>query len=367
MMASKTCKITRFSLFLGLVCALLSGCLITGNAPTQSAPPVNRGAATGAYWPTQDWRSSTPEEQDMDSGRLKQALDSIQQTRLNLYSLLVIRNGTIVSENYFHGDTRDTRREIYSCTKSFTATLIGIAIDQGLIAGIDRPVLEFFPGRTFENMDGRKQAMTLKNLLTMTSGLDWNEGDAAYSQLYRSGDWVKFMLDLPMRAQPGAQFNYCSGCTHVLSAILQQKTGLNASQFARQNLFAPLGITAYRWDSDSQGIPIGGWGLQLTPREMAKLGYLYLHQGKWEDQQIVSAGWVDFATQKHTATDGNLGYGFQWWTYPKYGAYTALGRYGQTIFVVPNLNLVIVTTAQFEGGHDPIYQLIDNYIIPAVK
>jgi CubicO group peptidase (beta-lactamase class C family) len=162
-------------------------------------------------------------------------------------------------------------------------------------------------------------------------------------------------------------FNYCSGCTHVLSAVLQQKTGNKAVQFARQNLFAPLGIRDYRWDTDSQGIPIGGWGLQLTPREMAKLGYLYLHHGKWEDKQIVSAGWVDAAITKHTATDGNLGYGFQWWTYPKYGAYTALGRYGQTIFVVPNLNLVIVTTAQFEGGHDPIYKLIDDYIIPAVK
>jgi CubicO group peptidase (beta-lactamase class C family) len=303
----------------------------------------------------------------MDSSRLNQALDSIQQTRLNLYSLLVIRNGYIVSENYFNGDQRDTCHDFYSCTKSFTATLIGIAIDQGLIAGIDRPVLEFFPGQTFENMDGRKQAMTLENLLTMTSGLDWNEGDAAYNQLYRSGDWVKVMLDLPMRAQPGAQFNYCSGCTHVLSAILQQKTGMRASQFARQNLFTPLGITKYRWDNDTQGIPIGGWGLQLTPREMARLGYLYLYHGKWEDKQIVSAGWVDFATQKQTATDGNLGYGLQWWTYPKYGAYTALGRYGQTLFVVPNLNLVIVTTAQFEGGHDPIYQLIENYIIPAVK
>jgi CubicO group peptidase (beta-lactamase class C family) len=364
MMASWTCNKFRLLLLLGLIVVLLGGCLPTG---TVSKPAPTLGAASGAYWPTQDWRSSTPEEQGMDSSRLNQALDSIHQTGLNLYSLLVIRNGYIVSENYFHGDTRDSRHEIYSCTKSFTSTLIGIAIDQGLIAGIDQPALEFFPGRTFENMDERKQALTIKNLLTMNSGLDWNEGDVAYSQLYRSRDWVKYMLDLPVRDRPGTQFNYCSGCSHVLSAVLQQKSGISAGRFARQNLFDPLGITGYVWDRDSQGIPIGGWGLQLTPREMAKLGYLYLHQGKWEEKQIVSAGWVDLATQKHTATDGNLGYGFQWWTYPRYGAYTALGRYGQTIFVVPNLNLVIVTTAQFEGGHDPIYKLIDDYIIPAVK
>jgi CubicO group peptidase (beta-lactamase class C family) len=363
-MASKTNKVFRIFLFLGLFAALMSACLPT-RAVSQILP--TQGSAAGAYWPTQDWRTSTPEEQGMDSSRLNQALDSIEQTGLNLYSLLVIRNGYIVSENYFHGDTRDSRREIYSVTKSFTSTLLGVAIDKGLIAGVDRPVLEFLPGRTFVNMDERKQAMTLENLLTMTSGLEWIENDASYGQLYRSGDWVKFMMGLPMRAQPGTRFNYCSGCTHVLSAVLHQKTGKNVVQFARQNLFDPLGIRGYRWDTDSQGIPIGGWGLQLTPREMAKLGYLYLHNGKWEDKQIISAGWVDIATNKHTTTDGDLGYGFQWWTYPKYDAYTALGRYGQTIFVVPDLNLVIVTTAQFEGGHDPIYRLIDDYIVPAVK
>jgi len=117
-------------------------------------------------------------------------------------------------------------------------------------------------------------------------------------------------------------------------------------------LFEPLGITGAAWDTDAAGTPIGGWGLKLTPREMAKLGYLYLSGGRWDGRQIVSTDWVKTATRKHTSTDSELGYGYQWWIYPSWGAYAALGRYGQTIFVVPNLDLIVVTTAQVEG-HDP--------------
>jgi CubicO group peptidase (beta-lactamase class C family) len=184
--------------------------------------------------------------------------------------------------------------------------------------------------------------------------------------LYTSNDWAGYMLDLPMATQPGTRFNYCSGCTHLLSTILQKKTG-DAGTFARKNLFEPLGISGYRWDTDNRSIPIGGWGLKLTPREMARLGYLFLHNGQWDGRQVVSSAWVQSATQKHSGTDGNLGYGYQWWIYDKYGAYAALGRYGQTIFVVPNLNMVIVTTALSEDNHDRIFGLIDNYIVPAAK
>ena len=127
-------------------------------------------------------------------------------------------------------------------------------------------------------------------------------------------------------------------------------------------------ITGVAWEMDAANIPIGGWGLQVTPRDMAKLGYLYLHNGTWDGQQIVSAEWVRAATSKHTETDSRigLGYGYQWWTYPSYGAYAALGRYGQTIFVAPDLDLVVVTTAQVDG-HDPLFALIEEFVVPAVK
>lgn len=321
-------------------------------------------SATETYWPTQDWRTSTPETQGMDAQKLNSLLEAITQQKLNLHSLLVIRNGYIVSENYFQAYNASTKHVQFSCTKSFIATLVGITHDRGML-DITRPVLDFFPERKIAHRDARKEAITVEDLLTMRSGLDWHEGDPIYRAMYQSRDWVDFVLNMPMAAQPGEQFNYCSGCSHVLSAIIQQTTGQNTQDFAQAVLFDPLGISNLSWERDRQGIPIGGWGLQITPRDMAKLGYLYLHQGMWDGQQIVSTDWLATATQQHTTTDGKLGYGYQWWTYPLFGAYSALGRAGQTIFVIPDLNLVIVTTADL-GGHDEIFKLIEQYIVPAV-
>jgi CubicO group peptidase (beta-lactamase class C family) len=302
----------------------------------------------------------------MESQRLAQLLDAIQEQHLDLHSLLIVRNGYLVSETYFGSYQQDTRHELYSCTKSFISTLIGIAIDKGYIDGTDHRIVDFLPEHTFANLDAQKEAMTLENLLTMRSGLDWQEGDLAYSAMYRSPDWVQFVLDKPMAGPPGSQFNYCSGCSHLLSAILQEMTGMNPRDLAEQYLFQPLGISNIQWDTDAAGIPIGGWGLQMTPRDMAKLGYLYLQEGQWDGQQIISARWVENATRKHTETGGDLGYGYQWWTYPPLAAYTATGRYGQTIFVIPEADLVIVTTAEIDN-HDEIFQLIEQYIFPAAQ
>jgi CubicO group peptidase (beta-lactamase class C family) len=218
--------------------------------------------------------------------------------------------------------------------------------------------------------------MTVRHLLTMTAGLDWLEGDATYTAMYRSSDWVRFVLDLPMAAEPGKVFLYNSGASHVLSAIVNEAArphGWNTLSFAQEFLFRLLGI-AEQWNTGSQGIPIGGWGLQLTSREMASLGYLYLREGAWGGKRIVPAGWVSAATrlQAPAPSPGELGYGYQWWIYPlkgeyaRYPAYAALGRYGQTIFVAPALDLVVVTTAQ-TSGHGPVFALIDEYIVPAIK
>jgi CubicO group peptidase (beta-lactamase class C family) len=339
-------------------------------APTASAA-LERTSPAGDYWPTQDWPSSTPEEQGMDPRKLALMLEAVDQEKLQLHSLLVIRNGYLVSETYFPPYSESSRQELYSCTKSFIATLLGIAIDRGYIDSIHHPVLDFFPERSFENRDARKEAMTVEDLLTMRSGLDWEEGDPVYQSMYQSSDWVKFVLDKPMREQPGGQFNYCSGCSHILSAIIQRQSGMNTHDFAQIELFEPLGVTNVNWSVDRTGIPIGGWGLELTPREMAKLGYLYLHHGTWDGQQIVSSTWVASATQMHTHTDNPraAGYGYQWWMYPSLDAYTALGRFGQTIFVAPDLNLIVVTSARLSDaeGHKPIFDLIEEYIVPAVR
>jgi CubicO group peptidase (beta-lactamase class C family) len=293
-------------------------------------------------------------------------LAAIEQQHLGFHSLLIIRNGYLISENYFGSYQSDMRHELYSVTKSFIATLIGIALDKGYIDGTDQRIVDFFPERTFDNLDEQKKAMTLEDTLTMRTGLDWEEGDPAYRALYTSPDWLEYMLDKPMAAAPGSEFNYCSGCSHVLSAVLQAATGTNPRDFAEQSLFKPLGISNVQWDVDAEGTPIGGWGLWLTPRDMAKLGYLYLRNGQWDGQQIVSAQWVENATRAHAETDGDLDYGYQWWTYPSLAAYTALGRGGQTIFVVPELDLIVVTTAGMDN-HDEIFRLIQQYILPAVQ
>jgi CubicO group peptidase (beta-lactamase class C family) len=345
-----------FTALLCLLVVIVAGC----SSPAATAP------ASPIHSPSEAWQTSTPEKQGMDSQRLAQMLTTIQERDLNLHSLLIVRNGYLVSETYFGEYQQDTRHELFSCTKSFVSTLIGIAIDKGYIDRTDQRVVDFFPKHTFANLDEQKESMTLEDLLTMRTGLDWQEGDPAYRALYQSPDWVQFMLDKPMAQPPGSQFNYCSGCSHILSAILQQATGMDPRDFADQYLFQPLGISNMQWDTNADGIPIGGWGIQMTPRDMAKLGYLYLQHGQWNGQQIVSAQWVETATQTHTETDGSLGYGYQWWTYPSMNAYTATGRYGQTIFVIPEADLVIVTTAQMEN-FDAIFQLIEEYIIPAVQ
>lgn len=329
-----------------------------------------RGQATlqsnASEWPTQGWRSAAPESQGMDAGLLAQAVDYADKNGLSLHSLLVIRHGVIVSETYFTNYDAESLHELYSVTKSFTATLLGIALDQGKLKGIDQRVLDFFPGQEFSNLDARKQAMRLEDLLTMTSGLDWVEGDATYSAMVMSQDWVKMVLDLPMTADPGSKFLYCSGCSHVLSAILTQVTGKSLRDFAKANLFKPLGIEKYTWDSDKQGNSSGGWGLSLAPRDMAKLGYLYLHQGQWDGKQVVSAEWVKMVTQKHVTTEGQDGYGYQWWVYPDLRGYAALGRYGQTVFVAPEQDLIVVTTAGAQN-HDAIFRLIKDFILKAVS
>ncbi len=358
-------------------CLFLAGCGGMQSARTPTPVPLGtptqlpvRGGVRGDYWPTDGWRTATPAEQGMDAGKLAQMLDAVRVQELRLFSLLVIRHGYIVSETYFGSSDQQTARELYSCTKSFVGTLVGIAVDRGEIESVGQPVARLLPGRVFRNGSPEKDALTLENLLTMTSGLAWDEEDTTYAEMYRSADWVQYVLDKPLVDRPGTRFNYCSGCSHVLSAIVQANTGamrasMNTRDFAQQVLFDPLGIKDPAWSTDASGIPIGGWGLRLAPRDMAKLGFLYLHNGRWDGRQVVSEAWVKAATQKHVETDGRLGYGYQWWTYPRWGAYTALGRYGQTIFVIPSLDLVVVTTGQLEN-HEPIYQLIEQYVVPAV-
>lgn len=318
------------------------------------------------YWPTTDWRTSSPEDQQVDSQKLTEMLDTVKEKHINLHSLLVIRHGYIVSETYFPNHTSDEKHDLFSVTKSFVSTLVGIAVDQGYIDSLDHPVLDYFPDKTFKNVDDRKKAMTLRDLITMQTGLAWDE--SMLYQMSRSADWISYVLSLPMNAKPGTEFNYCTGCSHVVSAIIQRTTKMNTREFAEQVLLSPLGITDINWRLDPEKIPVGGTDLQMSSRNMAKLGYLFLHNGEWDGQTIVPGDWVQNAITTQVKTGGDLDYGLMWWNYPRLKAYTALGYNGQTVFVIPDLDLMIVTTAAtVNHNHDEIFELIENDVIPAVQ
>ncbi len=323
------------------------------------------------YWPTQGWRTASPESQGTDSALLLDMLEVIWQNDIKIDSVLVIRNGYIVLDAYSYPFDTGDRQNIYSCSKSVTSALIGIAIDKDYIKGVYQPVLDFFPEHTAQNLDSDKEAMTLEHLLTMSSGMDCRDSYRyrwiGLEEMKNSPDWVQFMIDLPMAKEPGTYFEYCNGVTFLLSAILQQKTGMDALSFAEKHLFKPLGISGVTWSSNPQGITVGFGRIHMRPRDMAKFGYLYLNNGLWEDKQIISSRWIKDSTRKHAATKGLMDYGYQWWTMGT-GAYTALGYHGQFIFVVPHKNIVAVFTSNL--AQRDIFTpsvLLRSHIIPSVK
>lgn len=327
-----------------LVLLAASGCVETPDSGDESAS-VNESAT---YWPTEGWRTSTPEQQGMDSEKLAELLDYVEENDINIHSLLIIRNGYVVADAYFYPFANNSVHDVASVTKSFTGTLIGIAISEGYIAGVDQPVLELFPNRTVANVDANKKAMTLEDLLTMRSGLECvNEPyEITTEEMEDSPDWVQFVLDLPMAEEPGIRFVYCSSNSHLLSGIINETTGINELAYANKTLFKPLGISNIIWPSDPQGNNRGWGDLHLTPHDMAKLGYLYLNNGKWDGKQIVPAEWVSESTREQVSLGEDEGYGYQWWVpdddLPE--RYDARGRGTQLITVVPEENLIIVTT-----------------------
>jgi len=281
----------------------------------------------------------------------------------NIHSIIMIYRDHVIMEEYFRGWTRHMQHVCNSVTKSFLSCLIGIAVEQDLIAGVNEKMLGFFPEYgDISNPDERKQSITLEHLLTMTAGFDMDE----QTSMYESTDWIEYMLDLPMKYEPGTAFEYNSGCSHILSGVLEKTTGKTAEAFAGETLFNPLGITHWQWDADPNGVSTGGWGLSLHPVNMAMFGYLFLQQGSWNGKQIVSADWVDVSTSVHTVVmnlhemiDGKLDYGYHWWRFgdaflDEYWGGTAPrendifyadGYGGQLLYIVPHLQAVVCITA----------------------
>jgi CubicO group peptidase (beta-lactamase class C family) len=305
----------------------------------------------------------------MDSDLLSEMLGTIQEQNYEIDSVTIVRNGYIVADARIQPFRSTSKHNIFSCTKSVVSALIGIAIDQGYIEGLQQPVLSFFPQRTVANGDANKEAMTLEHLLTMTTGFRCQDSYlyrwTGLNQMRESEDWVQFVLDLPMDGEPGARFEYCNGASFLLSAIIQETTGMSALEFAEEHLFGPLGISDVDWSSNPQGISLGYSELRMHPHDMAKIGYLYLNDGRWDGEQIVPSEWVKASTRKYVSATLEDGYGYQWWVDDS-GMYLALGYGGQFIFVIPEKEMVVVFTSSLEDSDFYAPQtLLNEFIIPA--
>ena len=351
----------KLSLLLLIMLLLASAC--------SSATSASQAKET-APWPTEGWQRNTPEAVGMDSEILADMLQRIQNVHTRVDSVVIVRHGYLVLEAYNLPYEEDELHLLYSCTKSVVSSLIGLAIEQGYIESVEAPVLSFFPDHEFKHMDADKEAMTLEDVLTMSTGLDCRDSYLydweGLDEMWVTEDWVQYFLDLPMIHEPGTYFEYCNSATYLLSAIIQETTGMSAHAYAQQELFNPLGITETEWKVNDQGINWGFSGLYMYPTDMAKFGYLFLNEGEWEGNQLLSPEWIAASSTSHIPATLEEGYGYQWWINED-GYYMALGYRGQFIYVIPELDLVVVMVSDEDRGNfDSPGALLKKYLIPAV-
>lgn len=350
--------------------------------------------ATDDGWPT-----AHVADVNLDEKKLTELITKILDgTYPGVHSVLIVKGGKLVLEAYFPGRnydgysidfTRHDDHRVMSVTKSFTSTLVGIALEKRLIKGIDENVISLLPEYKQDLTADNKSEITLKHVLTMTAGFDWDETTHLYTdsrnpffillgpERHRI---IKYILSRPLKYQPGSKFTYNSGLSMLLGVILEKRTGLKVAKFAEQYLFGPLGITKYvwgYWDAD-QKVPRTCGGLQLCPRDMAKLGYVFANKGRWHGKQIISCAWIGEATRAHAPLGSmwTTGYGYQWWLYrfkcenKTVDAYAAVGWGGQRIIVFPTLDLIVVFTAgNYSAPHGQVYammySMVNAFILPA--
>jgi CubicO group peptidase (beta-lactamase class C family) len=318
---------------------------------------------------------------NLDKSNLNKALleemtqKIINGTYKNVHSILIIKDGKLVFEEYFYEHNKAKLHEMRSATKSFVSALMGIALSKGFIKSIDEKVLPYFPEYTFKNMTDGKQRITIKNLLTNQSGLDCdasnpnavgNESTMSYKE-----DWIQYSLDLPMVDSPGGRGMYCSSNPLILGRIIEKATKQTLPEFAKQTLFKDLGIKNFYWHFKLDPSSAETYGqVNLTARDMAKFGLLYLNKGNWNGKQVLSKDWVEQSFAKHTVVQG-LDYGYLWWTRyldadgVRYYGKLAQGNGGQKIYIFQEQNLVVVTTAGHYNTQSPINEIVAKYILPS--
>ena len=374
-------------------------------APVRTLP--EQASKGRDYWPTAGWRKSTPEEHGLDSELLAQAYAYLEQNFPAHRAIALFRHGYLISEKYnqrpylnlgsilvkglFAGEARlfgqpmgtfqDSHGRCWntrSVTKSVMSILVGLALKEKYLQSLEQKVVDFLPEYFTPTTEPAKKGITLRHLLTMTSGLKSIDQNMMILKLLTRRHWIQTMVNLPLEGKPGERFVYNSANTHLLSAILTKATRMSTLAFANQYLFQPLGIADLFWEPDRQGISFGSGNLFLTPHDMAKIGYLYLNHGLWDGQQITPPAWIQESLQKYHAWDFGFYYGYGWYLKDEqdekrglnYFTYSAAGVGGQKILVVPALDLILVATAKtsFTPNKDYFLNLmISRFLIPAVK
>ncbi len=343
-------------------------------------------SAAGArdYWPTEAWQTTPPEAVGMRPAELGDLATFLRSRQRQLRGVVIVRRGRIAFEWYGPGCRAEHAHNVASVTKSVLSALVGIAIDAGFIRSVDQTVLEFFPEYVPAADELQKRTLTLRNLLTMTAPVAWKTGALGYEpldRLRRQPDWVQYALDLIGRGE--RRFQYSNVGPHLMSAILARTTGMSAREFANERLFRPLGMrqipdhemTSFSvenvfgknvkgWVKDPSGINTGGWGLTLTPRDMARFGLLYLNRGTWDGATVIPPTWID----ESTAPNPNA-YGYYWWLKTTHStmSFAAAGSGGNLIGCVPDQDLVVAIAARVTMMNEDPWSPVETYILPAIE
>jgi CubicO group peptidase (beta-lactamase class C family) len=303
----------------------------------------------------EDWPVSTPEEQGLDSRLVAEMYLNAAELE-TLYSLLVIKNGYLVAEDYFNEGSVDQKDRLQSVTKSYTSALVGIALEQGCLSSVDQKMLDFFPEVADKITDPRKEQITVRNLLERRAGYPREEDDRALWDGLLSGYYPPLIEEFPLVSDPGTRFHYSNLSSNWLGIIVDRSCGMNLKAYAEEHLFSPLDMTPGEWGQDAEGHNNGCGDLHLAARDAAKFGLLYLNDGIYKGNQIVASDWVEDSLQTYSVNEAfvkrvgdfrDIGYGYQWWSANAgdYHVNFAWGHGGQLIVLVDELDMVIVTTS----------------------
>lgn len=348
---------------------LRSVLLVTACAIAHAAQPETR--PVDATVPT-PWKTATPQAQGVDALSLASLRQYLEQD-IHVRSLLIVRRDHLVFEYNRKDVAADELHSVASVTKNVTSALIGIALAQGHLASLDQKIVEFFPDLADAPVHPGTRNITLRHLLTMTSGFSWNERTSFTPDKWsRIDEPARFALSREPILPLGKVYNYDTASAHLLGIALSRAVGMSLEQYAQQHLFGPLGVARYEWVKDRQGHNAGGHGLRLTTRDMASFGSLHLHRGQHAGRQLIPADYVDASVQTSISVNpgDRLDYGYFWWlsqTPASQRAFSALGFGGQAIYVVPDLDLVVVITSNQDKSTNANRPIIREMILPAVS